>query len=1218
MLYNAFISYSHAADDKLAPAIQRGLHQLAKPWYRLRALRAFRDKTSLAANPALWNTIVQALADSEWFLFMASPQAAQSRWVGQEIAWWTEHRRSDRLLIVLTDGELAWDDAANDFDWDRTSSVPATLKGRFTGEPLYVDLRWARSENNLSLRHSQFRAAILDIAAPVHGRAKDELDGDDVRQYRKTRRLAWAGVAGLAALAAAATVSSVIAVQQRNQAELRRQLALSRQISAQSLNRLADDRVDVALLLALEAHNVLAEPAEAAGPGGFDARSSLLAALDHGAVPIVAYLRGGGPMALSADGRTLALARADAITLWDTATHRPAGPPLPSHGNPVFGLAFSPDGRFLASSSRSQNNLVVWNLATRSPAGPPLTAHDGSAVSLAISPDGKTLASGGGDQAVRLWKLGGDNAIAGPIGEPLPGHTSNVVSLAFSHDGRMLATGSWDGTVILRNASTGLALLPPLSVSRNQIESVAFSPDGRTLAAGGSEGAVLWDLATGQALMPVLNHPGGVKSVAFSSDGRLLASGGGAGTLRLWNVNKREPVGPPLRGHLKWIENIVFTPDGQMLVSSGDDSTILWDLTRTRRLATVLPGPAGSINALSFSHDGSLLASGTCLDAADNAATADTAERARSPHWALCRQGGVRLVQQPPGKDREHRQDLPTLLTHSPGTPRSLVFMRETNTLAVAGCAKLSSSDCSGIAVETWRPGAGRLGRSVIEDDSPKLATMALSPRGDIVAAAGCQWQASSRENCDAGEIRLWRIETGRPLGAPLIGHQRGVTQLAFSPDGQTLASGTLDDVILWNVGTGRPRGRPQPGSVSAFSSDGKVVAVAPAPGAASPRTIVLRDMSTNQPVGEITIGDADVVLAMAFSPDARTLAISNAGPGGPAFTFWDVARAERLGPPMQWPGGRAFVLAFNPDGKTVATGSEDGRLAVWDIDPASWRERACRIANRNLTYEEWAQFLGDEPYRMTCAGLPADPGIVEAGRRHARSGDLDGAITILRRALKLDPALRLDPRKEAVKSSVDELVAHGSYLAAAGDVQSAAASFERARALDPDLPFEPTAHAKKLAAPGLVAAAAQFARQGKVADAMAGIERARQFDAAVDVPAAAWSALCWSGALRGQAAAVSAACDKAVAGGPDDGRALTGRAVARAMAGRTEEAKADIAAFLAWEQREQGKRMGLARREWLSRERLRHAQWQAALQAGRNPFTPDELKRLLTETQAE
>src|SRR6185436_2647853 len=106
-----------------------------------------------------------------------------------------------------------------------TSAVPRILGGRFPNEPLYVDLRWARKEENLSLRHSQFRAAMLDIAAPVHGRAKDELDGDDVRQQRKNKRWAWSAGIALGIFAVVATIAAVVAVQQRDQAEIRRQVA---------------------------------------------------------------------------------------------------------------------------------------------------------------------------------------------------------------------------------------------------------------------------------------------------------------------------------------------------------------------------------------------------------------------------------------------------------------------------------------------------------------------------------------------------------------------------------------------------------------------------------------------------------------------------------------------------------------------------------------------------------------------------------------------------------------------------------------------------------------------------------------------------------------------------------------------------------------------------------------------------------------------------------
>ena len=127
MPYKAFVSYSHAVDGQLAPALQSALHRLARPWYRVRALRVFRDQTSLSANPGLWPSIERALADSEYFLLLASPESARSPWVEREVAWWLGHRPVDRLLMVLTGGELVWNDAARNCECrsDRSSALRA-------------------------------------------------------------------------------------------------------------------------------------------------------------------------------------------------------------------------------------------------------------------------------------------------------------------------------------------------------------------------------------------------------------------------------------------------------------------------------------------------------------------------------------------------------------------------------------------------------------------------------------------------------------------------------------------------------------------------------------------------------------------------------------------------------------------------------------------------------------------------------------------------------------------------------------------------------------------------------------------------------------------------------------------------------------------------------------------------------------------------------------
>ena len=106
MLYKAFISYSHSADGKLAPAVQAALHRFAKPLYKLRGIRTFRDETTLALTPKLWPTIEKALGESEYFVLLASPTAAGSPWVKKETGWWALNRAMDNGLTQLQASEV--------------------------------------------------------------------------------------------------------------------------------------------------------------------------------------------------------------------------------------------------------------------------------------------------------------------------------------------------------------------------------------------------------------------------------------------------------------------------------------------------------------------------------------------------------------------------------------------------------------------------------------------------------------------------------------------------------------------------------------------------------------------------------------------------------------------------------------------------------------------------------------------------------------------------------------------------------------------------------------------------------------------------------------------------------------------------------------------------------------------------------------------------------
>ena len=187
-LYDAFVSYSHAKDKPVAAALQSVIQRLGKPWYRRRALRVFRDDTSLSATPSLWPSIEQALGNSRFLILLASPEAASSPWVNKEISYWLDNKGADTLLVALTDGDLAWDNAIGDFIWREGMPLPPVLKGRFASEPKWVDLRAYR--DGADPRDSRFIEAGSDFAAAFHGLPKEDLLSQEVRQQRRALRLA--------------------------------------------------------------------------------------------------------------------------------------------------------------------------------------------------------------------------------------------------------------------------------------------------------------------------------------------------------------------------------------------------------------------------------------------------------------------------------------------------------------------------------------------------------------------------------------------------------------------------------------------------------------------------------------------------------------------------------------------------------------------------------------------------------------------------------------------------------------------------------------------------------------------------------------------------------------------------------------------------------------------------------------------------------------------
>jgi hypothetical protein len=482
--YDAFLSYTHR-DRPVVSGIQKGLHRIGRRLGQLRALRVFRDDTDLAASPDLWGKITEALDRSRFFVVTLSPGAAASHWVNQEISYWLEHRGRDQLLLVLAAGHLQWDQQGQCFDPGVSDAAPPVLRvpGSLPVEPLFIDVS---ADAPWDFRGPVFREKITALAAPIHGKPKDQLASDDLREQRRFRRLRAAAIAGLVVLTVAAVVAAIIAVAQRQEALRQRNQAIAHRLVSDANGMLAGSNSGGdarAFREVLAARALAGDPDNALLLHALDVRTNTLKIIDTDA-PL-------NSAAISPDGHRLASASADhTVRLWDADTGQPLQT-LTGHTNVVFGVAFSPDGHRLASASWD-DTVRLWNADTGQPIGQPLTGHTNRVNKVAFSPDGHRLASASSDNTVRLWNVDSGQ----PIGQPLTGHTGTVNSVAFSPEGHRLATGGEDDTVRFWNADTGQPIGEPLTGHAGPVYGAAFSPDGRRVASAGRDDTVgLWPVA---------------------------------------------------------------------------------------------------------------------------------------------------------------------------------------------------------------------------------------------------------------------------------------------------------------------------------------------------------------------------------------------------------------------------------------------------------------------------------------------------------------------------------------------------------------------------------------------------------------------------------------------------------------------------------------------------------------------------------------------------
>ncbi len=675
---------------------------------------------------------------------------------------------------------------------------------------------------------------------------------------------------------------------------------------------------------------------------------------------------------------------------------------LAGHRGEIAGVAFSPiDEQMLLASASYDGTVQLWNLKQ----------HDKKHIldkqkckvrSVTFSQNGRILALGGDDGSIWLWNIPLD-ASEPSLLQTLRGHKKEVRSVAFSPNGQMLVSGSWDQKVLLWNM-TDLDQ-PPTTLGEcgDWIWSVVFSPDGERLAAGCRDGSVwLWNLSQLKNQptvfsiheienLPKLNEESlrnrEIFSVAFSPNGKTLATGSRDMVIRLWDLGQPKPkLIKVLEGHENIVRSVIFSPDpdGQKLASGGDDQRVrLWDLRQSDPKPIVLESHYSGVSSVSFSPDGRLLASG-CWDWTVQIWELDQLNKSpgllsvlnnqisgQSPDEAMI----FSIAFHPKDKNilasgsRDHKVKLwnpydsniaPIVLGQEADRHKDQV-----RAVAFSPDGHLLASGSRDETVKLWKLNPPHL-YDTLEGHKGWVTSVAFSPDGKILASGGHD-----------GKICVWDVDTKQCLNS-LEGYIQKVWSVAFSPDGRMLAFGGEDKttVWLWNLQEANPK-PPLEGHESfvravAFSPDGRMLASGSYDG-----TVLLwnsnRPQDHPKPLRALNIG----IGSLAFSLDGKTLALG----------CWDHTvqlrelhqldqdtQIAKIHQPLRGHDSGVSCVAFSPlDEKILASGGHDGKICVWDAKPSSLADEVCHRVWRNLTKDEWDQFVGAEiPYQCTCGNLPS------------------------------------------------------------------------------------------------------------------------------------------------------------------------------------------------------------------------------------------------------
>ena len=630
----------------MAPKLQSALHKFAKPWYKLRAVRVFRDETSLAASPKLWGAIQAALEESEYFILLSSPEAANSEWVKKEIDFWLANKSAQTLLIVVTDGNIQWESSTGDFAYSKSTALPDNLYKVFSEQPRYTDLRNAKAEKDLSLRNPQFHDAVADLSATLRGLPKDDIVGEDIRQHRITQRWEWAIGTAILTLAVIASISAYQFFIQRDSA-VARGLATRAEVLVQQQGTL----LDTASLLAVEA--MKRSPSFEADR----AIRKVLALLPERVVNMDCAGTGEVRMAnFSANGKYLATLNDDkAIQVWDTNTGHKLSV---IHATGALKFIFHPSRDHLVVLTPKETS--IWDYKTGKPI---VTLPIENIRDIAFSADGGYLASLDASKTIHLWD--GANykdssrynvseemsyiVMANDAAELIA--WNNTQAEVFRSPGPPIQNLEFAFAGVPRfkyspNGSYIAILMPLYDVSLIDLNTqqpllfeerhwnVAFSGDGNIFSLASPErDASSYDLETcnrAGAYMEVgpratfqrkyihgrgscrqfdsVHHDNSVNTVTLSYDGELLGTTSRDGTARVWETFRGREVLRLLEENEGIIHALAFSANGKFVSGRGPKTCRTWKSRGHRQVAALAHLGRSSVFDVSFSKNGSVVA----------------------------------------------------------------------------------------------------------------------------------------------------------------------------------------------------------------------------------------------------------------------------------------------------------------------------------------------------------------------------------------------------------------------------------------------------------------------------------------------------------------------------------------------------------------------------------------------------------------------------------